>query len=528
VLGSTGKGRTWLLCALLALLTLALYWPAGRCDFVDLDDPGYVFENQVVRQGVSASGLMWALADAHESNWHPVTWVSHMLDCQCFGLRPGAHHFVSVGLHCANAVLLFLLLRALTGAFWRCAVAAAAFAWHPLRVESVAWISERKDVLSGLFFLLTLWAYARYVEERSGGVMEWWSIGKGKSIGRNQASGVQHSSTPALHCSAAARFYALALLFFALGLMSKPMLVTTPFVLLLLDFWPLGRLAAAAPKSEPDIVAASPELRTSGQSLPAVRSAKGSAKAGLRTTLHHSIAPSLHLLWEKAPFFALSCLVSLIAFYAQRSGGALVSWKSAGLVARVDNSLLGGLGYLEKFFWPQHLAIFCLPPDPVKPALLALALGVLLSISGGVLLARRRWPCLAVGWLWFAVMLVPVCGLVQIGPQYMADRYTYLPGIGLLLMLVWGAAEILGFLPSSRGRRFLAVLIAAPLLAGCWTATRHQLRYWQNTQTLMDHALEVNPDNYLAHNLLGAYYTRLGRPDAAAFHHQRAHDLGLH
>jgi protein O-mannosyl-transferase len=489
VLGSTGKGRTWLLCSLLALLTLALYWPAGQFDFVDLDDPGYVFQNQVVRQGLSAQGLMWSLVDAHESNWHPVTWVSHMLDCQCFGLRPGAHHLVSVGLHCANTVLLFLVLRAMTGAFWRCAFAAALFAWHPLRVESVAWISERKDVLSGLFFLLTLYAYVKYAEERSHGVLEFRSDGEQKSEGRNPKSETRNGrpAPPTL------RFYALALVFFALGLMSKPMLVTTPFVLLLLDYWPLRRLDVHHSNTP---------------------------------SLHHSITPSLHLLREKLPFLALSILGSLVTFCAQRSGGAVVSMRSEGFQTRVEHALLGGLGYLEKFFWPQHLAIFYLPPHNVKPALPALA--VFLLVTFGVLMTLRRRPYLAVGWFWFVGMLVPVCGLVQVGPQYMADRYTYLPGIGLAVVLAWGAAEVFALIRNPQARRFLAAALAALLLAGCWVASRRQLRYWRNTETLMDHALEVDPQNYMAHNLLGAYFTRLGQPEAAALHHQRARDLWPH
>jgi protein O-mannosyl-transferase len=489
-------------------MTLALYWPAGQFDFVDLDDPGYVFKNEMVRQGLSAPGLMWSLADAHESNWHPVTWVSHMLDCQLFGVRPGAHHLVSVGLHCANTVLLFLVLRAMTGAFWRGAFAAAIFAWHPLRVESVAWISERKDVLGGLFFLLTLYAYVKYAEERSNGVPECRSIGEKASEARSPKSSNQDSSTPPVRSSInppsinpQIRYYALALLFFALGLMSKPMLVTTPFVLLLLDYWPLRRLDVHQSNNPTIQQSASPSL-------------------------HHSITPSLHLLREKLPFFVLSILGSLIAFYAQRSGGAVVSMSTEGFPTRVEHALLGGLGYLEKFFWPQHLAIFYLPPHNVKMALPALA--VFLIVSAGVVMTLRRRPYLAVGWLWFVGMLVPVCGLVQVGPQYMADRYTYLPGIGLAVMLAWGAAEVFALIRNSQARRLLSAALAALLLVGCWVASRRQLQYWRNTETLMDHALEVDPQNYMAHNLLGAYFTRLGQPEAAALHHRLARELWPH
>lgn len=485
--GFTAKGQTWLVGSLLALLTLALYWPARHFEFVDLDDPGYVFENQTVRQGVSGSGLMWALADAHEANWHPVTWVSHMLDCQCFGLRAGAHHLMNVGLHCANTVLLFLLLRAMTGAFWRCAFVAAAFAWHPLRVESVAWISERKDVLSAFFFLLTLWAYVRYADDE-----------KQKAERRRQKGEPQDAKASAFPPAAprqrgkhALPHYALALICFALGLMSKPMLVTTPFVMLLLDFWPLGRFAADKPKSK--TVAASTIV--------------------------------FRLFLEKIPFFALSILASVVTVASQRAGGALVSLKSAGLAERLTRALMGGLGYLEKFFWPQDLAVFYLPQHPVPAALLALALAVLVGVSAGVLMNLRRRPYLAVGWFWFTGMLAPVCGLVQVGPQYMADRYTYLPGIGLLLMLAWGGAEFLGRVASPRTRASLALGVAMPLLLASFLISSHQLGYWQNTRVLMDHALEVDPSNYIAHNLLGAYYTRIGQPQQAALHHRRAQEL---
>jgi len=503
------NGRTWLAGSFLAVVTLALYWPVRHFDFVQLDDPGYVFENQTVSKGLTSWGVVWSVVDAHESNWHPVTWLSHMLDCQLFGLRPGAHHVVNALLHSANAVLLFLVLRALTGAFWRAAFVAALFAWHPLRVESVAWISERKDVLSGFFFMLTLRAYGAYVAKLEAAAR---TNSEGRTpINREQVPKAEGRPKPEIRTPKIAGNYSgsfsglglwaldfglfsrvthnasfsyiVALVFFALGLMSKPMLVTTPLVLLLLDYWPLRRWTFENQKSK-----------------------------------------IKNLLWEKAPFFLLSFAVGTITFFAQRQGGAVVPLKSEGPWLRIGYALVGGFGYVQKFFWPSPLGILYLRPGTFPVGTLALALLILLGMTVAALAVVRRRPYLAVGWFWFLLMLLPVSGLIQVGPQFMADRYSYLPGIGLAVMLAWGGEEIIARLANAKVSEAIITGFAVAALITCLTLTRHQLGYWQNTETLMGHALELNPNNYLAHNNLGIYYTRLGRTEEASFHYRRARE----
>jgi hypothetical protein len=486
------------------LVTLAIYWPARHYDFVQYDDPDYVSSNQTVCDGLSWWGLAWSVVDAHASNWHPLTWLSHMLDCQLFGLDAGWHHLVSVLLHCVNGALLFLLLRMMTGAFWRSAIVAAVFAWHPLRVESVAWISERKDVLSGFFFMLTLLAYAKYVsnaESRGSG-----GEGRGPNTshaprGTPASSPVpSHQSRATAHQSPAANratfWYALALLAFALGLLSKAMLVTTPCILLLIDFWPLNRLQAL-------------KVRSAAPALPG-----GWDWRVLRG-----------LLQEKAPFFFLAAGVGVITFLAQASSGAVVSLRSEDLASRIGTVVRGYVGYLEKAFWPHDLAVLYLRPPAFPLGSLVFGVVILLGVSLAAGMSYRRRPYLAVGWLWFISMLAPVSGLVQTGLQFMADRYTYLPAIGLGLMIVWGAHELAAALRPGPHRQFLLAAMASVILAGCVVATRCQLGYWQNTRTLMEHALEVDPGNYVAHQNLAVYFSKLGQVGSARAHRQRVLEL---
>jgi len=509
VTGSNSSRRTGLVCLLLALVTLALYWPARHYDFVQYDDNDYVFDNPTVRNGLSWWGLAWSLVAAHAANWHPLTWLSHMLDCQCFGLNAGPHHLVSVFLHCANAVLLFLVLRSMTclrhagpprsdaterehnwqrdsaaraasatqaGAFWRSAFVAAVFAWHPLRVESVAWISERKDVLSGFFFMLTLWAYARYVS----------------SVECRVSSAIDAPSPVTCHPS---RFWRLALLFFALGLLCKPMLVTAPFVLLLLDFWPLNRFQAAR------------------------------VGVGRPSTAASLFGIPRNLLVEKLPFFFLSAAVSLIAFYAQKAGGAVNADPPAGIFSRIENALVGYVGYLDKLFWPRDLAVLYLRPPTVPAVPVIFAVLILAGISAVAGANLRRRPCLAVGWLWFLGMLLPVSGLIPVGLQSIADRYTYLPAIGLSLMVAWGVPEMAPALFTNQTWRLAAGVAAAFVLLACVVLTHRQLACWKDTETLMEHALEIDPNNYVAHSNLGVHFSRLGRTREAQFHYQRAREL---
>jgi tetratricopeptide (TPR) repeat protein len=433
--------RPLLFAAGLVLLTALVYAPVLRHGFVNYDDNLYVSGNPVVRQGLTWEGLRWAWTAAVACNWHPVTMLSHMLDVELYGVRPGWHHLTNLLLHLANVVLLFEVLRRMTGATWRSAAVAALFAVHPLHVESVAWISERKDVLSGLFFLLTLGAWLRYV--------------------RRPAAGR----------------YLLALLAFALGLLAKPMLITLPFVLLLLDVWPLGRLPLAA--------------------MPA---------ASERTERRRALRA---LLLEKLPFVVLAVAVSAVALYTQR--GAMASLAALPLRRRAANALVSYVVYLGKSLWPSRLAvIYPLPPSiPLWKAALAAAL--LAALTALALARLRRAPWLAVGWLWFAGMLAPVSGLVQVGRQAMADRYTYLPSIGLFIAVVWSAhalaqAALPGELPA-RGpgatRRALLGAGAAVVIAALALTARVQVGAWRDSLTLFRHAAAVTDGNYVAAFHLG-------------------------
>ncbi len=445
-----------LICVGLALLSLAVYSRLLTCDFIDFDDPDYVTENQHVLDGLTLNGFAWAFRSTHAVNWHPLTWISHMADCQVYGLSPGGHHFSSLLLHMANTLLLFGVLRRLTGALWRSALVAALFAWHPLHVESVAWVSERKDVLSAFFWFLALGAYGRYAE---------------KSKVQGPKSEVRG-------------FYLLALLFFVLGLLSKPMVVTLPFVLLLLDYWPLQR---------------SPELSERSVAVPWSK-----------------------LVWEKLPFFLLAAVASFVTFSVQKSGGAVNSLEHLSFSQRVINALVAYALYLGKMIWPDRLAyIYPLRFSwPVWQVLLAL--GLLIAVTMLAVLFRRTRPYLLVGWLWFVGTLVPVIGLVQVGAQSMADRYTYVPLIGIFIMLVWLAGEVA--CRRQEYRRFVWVG-AFLVLAGCLARTWSQAGVWRNGQTLCTHALAVTARNYVAHVGLGIALGKLGRDEDALAEYKTALEI---
>jgi hypothetical protein len=369
-------------------------------------------------------------------------------------LNPGGPHLVNVLFHCANAVLVLVLLETLTGKFWRNALVAALFAWHPLRVESVAWIAERKDVLSGYFFLLTLWMYALRV--------------------RQQARPADAGSAQRVQI-----FWRLSLLFYLLGLLSKPMIVTTPLVLLLLDFWPLKRVAGC-------------RLQVAGSNAPKLQPA----------------TRNLQLVTEKWPFFLLSAVISVITFAAQKNA---LPVQPENFFTRAANVLVDYLGYLEKLFWPQDLSFLYLRPEHLSMTALVLAVVVVTGISAVVAANLRRRPAWAVGWLWFLVMLLPVTA-VQLSRLSIADRYTYLPGIGFYLLTVWVIADLAGDRLFRRGWQILAASGASVLLVGCAGLTRHQLGYWQNTRTLMEHALQLDPDNYVAKINLNIYLFEQSHP----------------
>jgi tetratricopeptide (TPR) repeat protein len=445
---SPGRRRT-VLSLLLTLLTLLAYNPAAHNDFVTFDDPAYITGNQHVRAGLTWDSVKWAFHSTEHANWHPLTWLSHALDCQLFHLKPAGHHYMSVLLHAICAVLLFLFLEAATGMAWRGAVVAALFAVHPINVESVAWVSERKSVLCMLFFALTLLAYRWYAQN------------------------------PNL------QRYGLVGLLFILGLMSKPMVVTLPFVLLLLDYWPLRRArpAGVAPnvQGQPWTPAATP-------------------------------TPWTRLVLEKLPLLALSAASAVITMVAQQAGGALRGEYS--FWARLLNAIVSYARYIEKAVWPSRLAAFYPHPDHSLPAWqVTLSALLLVSITAAVLYLRRS-PYLTVGWFWYLGTMVPVIGLVQVGEQGMADRYAYIPLIGLFIAAVWGIADW------ARARRvpplYLGLAAAVPLL-GFSAITQSQIGYWKSSVALWSHTLAVTERNYVAHDSMGAELIDQGRiPEAMA------------
>jgi tetratricopeptide (TPR) repeat protein len=457
--------------AVLALATLAVYLPAVKMTFISFDDPDYVWRNPRVVGGLTWDGVWWSLTHSFASNWHPLTWMSHMLDYQIYGLNAGGHHATSILFHAANTLLVFFVLREITGALWRSALVAALFALHPLHVESVAWVAERKDVLSGFFGLLTLLAYAKYATRKSKArnpKLE--DQGKTtKDAKPTKESVIASSGHPAFP-------YVLALLLFALGLMSKPMLVTLPFVMLLLDFWPLHRFQPASSNLQP------------------------------ATTLLPNFRPSaLHLVFEKVPFLAFAVISSAVTFLAQNRGGSTWSLESLPVGVRIGNAVVSYARYLGKTIWPTQLSIVY--PYQEWSALQIGAAGLILAaISFLVIWQWRERKYLLTGWLWFLGMLVPVIGLVQVGVQAMADRYMYLPSIGLFIIFAWSAAEI----AADRLKRGIVATLALAAVITCLFVTEGQMDYWQNSETLFRHALAITQNNYVAYNNLGFHYGLLG------------------
>jgi len=412
----------------LACLSFLPYAQVAGHDFIILDDGAYLQENWRVRGGLTWEGVKWAATAFHSANWHPLTWISHMIDVDLFGMAPGPHHLVNAVLHSCNTVLLFLLFRFMTGALWRSAAAAALFAVHPLHVESVAWASERKDVLSALFFLLALGAYARYV--RSGGIVRYLGV----------------------------------VLAFTLALLSKPMAVTFPLVLLLLDFWPLNRMGAV---------------------------------------------PLRKILLEKAPLLSLSAASSIVTLLAQGRFGAIDRALPVG--ERALNAAVSYAAYLRKTAWPSDLAVFypytAGGGDGVTAWKAAAAFLLLAGVTSASLATARRAPYLFTGWFWFLATLVPVIGLVQVGDQAMADRYAYLPVAGIFLALAWGAPALL---PSFRGRTVLLGAAAGAAVSVLTAVTFVQVGYWKDSVTLFSRAIRVTENNWLAHGVLGCIATREG------------------
>ena len=462
--------RTAFVCLLLAAVTSVVYWQVSGFEFTNFDEFQMVLSNPFVLGGLTLNGLSWALTTSWFEYWHPLTWLSHMLDCELFGLSPGWHHLVSLGFHVANTLLLFAVLQRMTGALWRSAMVAALFALHPLHVESVAWVAERKDVLSTFFALLTLLAYARYAQHVTSDMCQ---------VTRTNSA----SSPVTRHPS---RFYWLALLFFALGLMSKPMLVTLPFVMLLLDYWPLHRLS-------------------SGTGRPAT---------------------ALHLAWEKWPFFLLTIVSCVVTFLvqSQRSGDAVASLELVPLHYRFCNALVSYGLYLLKMVWPVGLAVFYPLPGHLTWILMAAITSavILVIISSFVWQAGRAHAYLPVGWLWFLGTLVPVIGLVQVGGAALADRYTYIPSIGVFIAVTFGLCDLADrFQFPKKAIATTAVLILATSLI----LTENQLRYWHDSETLFAHALAVTKNNHVAHVNLGVALEQKGKLNEALAEYRAAEQL---
>ena len=457
---STGRpkiNRRWLrlgICISLAVLTWVVFGQLLQYDFINYDDPRYVYENTNITNGLTIGGIAWAFTHIHSMNWHPLTTISHMLDCQLYGLKPGAHHFTNVLLHSIVAILLLLVLQRMTGgpsgtgSIWRSAFVAAVFAIHPLRVESVAWIAERKDVLSGVFFMLTLLTYFRYVRVRS--------------IGH----------------------YLTVLFMFALGLMCKPMLVTLPFVLLVLDYWPLGR----------------------------IRGQKSDVSG------HENL---VMLVVEKIPLVGLSAISSVVTFLAQR--GAVGWTEQLPVLARINNAVVTYAAYMWQMLWPVKLAVFYPHPESRLPLWeIILCLLLLIGITAAAVVLRKSRPYFITGWLWYLGMLVPVIGLVQVGWQGRADRYTYLPQIGLYIAITWGIADVTAAWRWQREILTAGTAIVVGLLS--WRASV-QASYWRDSETLFTHALAVTSNNDVAENNLGIVFLQKGNLDEAISLLQAAVDL---
>ncbi|HEV2456274.1 MAG TPA: tetratricopeptide repeat protein [Verrucomicrobiae bacterium] len=484
----------FLICVFLAAITFAVYAGVSRCSFIALDDWVYVVDNPNIRNGFSWSSIKWALDSVYAGYWIPVTWLVHIADCQFYGLHPGGHHVTNLIFHIANTVLLFLLLEKLTTRLWPSAFVALLFGIHPMHVESVAWVAELKDVLSSFFFLLTLLAYTAYArrskfipQSESGNAkpasgqnvtsskikpprdLRGQVVGTGAAL---ESDATMPSST--LYPRSRWLAYSAALFAFVLGLMAKPMLVTLPFVLLLLDFWPLKRFNV-------------PALRSLSEGRPKQDSA----------TLQR-------LFFEKLPFFLLAAFFSYVTFLAERLAGAVKPTGEFSVADRFGHVPVSFVWYLAKFFWPANLSVLYMWHKGTTSDLeIMWASLLLLGMSAFALFRARANPCLLVGWLWFLGMLFPVIGIVQAGDQAYADRFAYLPYIGLSIIIAWGIPEVLAKVPS-RGV-ILWTSVAVIGVACCWR-TVVELGYWKDGLTLLNRAVALDPKNEMAWGAMGFEY----------------------
>jgi tetratricopeptide (TPR) repeat protein len=434
-------------CAALTLATVAVFWQVCTYDFINCDDPLYVYENPNIQAGITLKTIKWAFTTGYANFWHPLTWLSHMLDWQLFGSNPAGHHLVNLIFHIANTLLVFLVLKRMTGALWSSAFVAALFALHPLHVESVAWASERKDVLSTLFWMLTMWAYVRFAN---------------------------HPKITS---------YLMVVVLFALGLMSKPMLVTLPFVLLLLDYWPLDRLS---PKR---------------------------GKAGSKYSLSY-------LLIEKVPLFAMVLASCIVTFIIQKKGGAIHTGENYTFLIRLANASISYLQYITKMIWPARLAVpYPHPGQNVSILYAIISAALLLSVTILILrfAANRRY--LVTGWFWYLGTLVPVIGLIQVGEHAMADRYSYITLTGLFIIIAWGLPDLLA---KWRYKKIALTLSALLIILAMTICTHLQLRHWRSSLTLFQHALDVTKDNYGAHSCMAESLYKQNRLDESIYHYSEA------
>jgi len=435
------KKQNLIVYIILILATLAVYWQASQHNFINCDDPVYVTENIHVQSGITLDGIRWAFSTTYAEFWHPLTWLSLMLDYQLYGLNAGGYHLTNLILHVLSTLLLFWLFNRTTKMVWRSAFVAALFALHPLHVESVAWIAERKDVLSGFFFMLTLCLYVYYTEKPD------------------------------------IRRYLLVVFCFVCGLMSKPIVVTLPVILILLDYWPLSR-----------------------------------CRIGIESKMKNLV---LWQLKEKIPFFAVSAIFSIVTLYAQHRPTGI----HFPLDSRIANAVVSFVTYLEKTFWPHNLAVIYPFVDPIPLWQVSGAVLLIIIISAAVITMAKKSPYLLTGWLWYVIILLPVIGIIQVNSQAMADRYTYLPLIGIGIMLAWGMPLLF---PSEDIRKFFLLPAGLFFVAIMVILTWQQCNYWKNSIILFIHALQVTDNNFLAHNNFGAALFKEGKIEEAIDHYNEA------
>ncbi|MGD0230520.1 MAG: tetratricopeptide repeat protein [Syntrophorhabdales bacterium] len=471
------KKRLVIISLLLVIAALMAFWQVTHCAFINLDDDEYVTDNRHIQDGLTVEGVIWAFTTGHAGNWHPLTWVSHMADVQLFGLQPGWHHLINLLFHLASTLLLFLVLHRMTKALWQSAFVAALFALHPLHVESVAWVAERKDVLSTFFWMLTMGTYVSYV------------------------------ARPGL------KRYLTLLLCFALGLMAKPMLVTLPFVLLLLDYWPLQRLESKKPPRE--VRKPLSKNKKKGKNIPP------SVKAQIQPAVSRwaLIRP---LLAEKAPLFLLAVLSSIVTYLVQHHGGAVQTLGELPPGARLANAFVSYIAYMVKMLWPANLAVFYPHPGwwPLRQVLGSVVLFIAITVLA--IRGARKRPYAAVGWLWYVGTLVPVIGVVQVGGQALADRYTYIPLVGLFIIVAWAVPELLKKWPY---RKEALITLSALCLVSLFLVTWRQVGYWRNSIALYDHTLEITDRTSLIHNNRGMAYLGLGNYTQAIADFNRAVEI---